>query len=158
MAADAVVGTPGMGRVGLAAYQRLTGHHGVKVVGVDYDGPRVQTLKREGYNVIEGDATDLDFWNRLRHSESVHTALLAMHRHGANVTALECLRESGFAGQVATVARYDDEVNWAKNHGVDTAFNIYAGAGLELADQAAGLSVVARGGDNDAPGRSRNAT
>jgi len=157
-AGDADVVILGMGRVGLAAYQRLTGHHGVKVVGVDYDGPRVQTLKREGYNVIEGDATDLDFWNRLRHSESVHTALLAMHRHGANVTALECLRESGFAGQVATVARYDDEVNWAKNHGVDTAFNIYAGAGLELADQAAGLSVVARGGDNDAPGRSRNAT
>ena len=46
----------------------------------------------------------------------------------------------GLRGQVATVARYDDEVEWAKKHGVDTAFNIYAGAGSELADQAAGLS------------------
>jgi hypothetical protein len=36
---------------------------------------------------------------------------------------------------VAAVARYDDEVQWAKDHGVDIAFNVYAGAGLELADQ-----------------------
>ncbi|MFT4086709.1 MAG: cation:proton antiporter [Gordonia sp. (in: high G+C Gram-positive bacteria)] len=144
-AGDAEVVVLGMGRVGLAAYQRLSQHHGLKVVGVDYDGPRVETLKREGYRAIEGDATDLDFWNRLHRSDSVHTALLAMHRHGANVTALECLRESGFEGQVATVARYDDELQWAKDHGVGTAFNIYAGAGLELADQAVGL------GDSEPP-------
>ncbi|BBY91857.1 hypothetical protein MGALJ_15260 [Mycobacterium gallinarum] len=62
-------------------------------------------------------------------------AVLAMPRHGANVTALACLRESGFDGRVAAVARYDDEVQWAKEHGVDIAFNVYAGAGLELADQ-----------------------
>ena len=47
-----------------------------------------------------------------------------------------------FSGEVAAVARYDDEVEWAKDHGVDIAFNVYAGAGLELADQVAG---------NDAP-------
>lgn len=146
-AGDAEVVVLGMGRVGLAAYQRLNKHHGLKVVGVDYDGPRVETLRGEGYRVIEGDATDLDFWNRLRRSDSVHTALLAMHRHGANVTALECLRESGFGGNVATVARYDDEVKWAQDHGVDMAFNIYAGAGLELADQAAGLTETKRGAD-----------
>ncbi|MFT3662446.1 MAG: cation:proton antiporter [Gordonia sp. (in: high G+C Gram-positive bacteria)] len=138
-AGDAEVVVLGMGRVGLAAYQRLHDHYEMQVIGVDYDGSRVEILQGEGYHVIEGDATDLDFWNRLRHSDSVHTALLAMHRHGANVTALECLRESGFGGQVATVARYDDEVQWAKEHGVGTAFNIYAGAGLELADQAVSL-------------------
>ena len=37
-------------------------------------------------------------------------AVLAMAQHGANVTALDCLRESGFTGKVATVARYEDEV------------------------------------------------
>ncbi|MEZ5090065.1 MAG: hypothetical protein R2719_10295 [Micropruina sp.] len=64
-------------------------------------------------------------------------AVLAMATHGANVTALECLKESGFTGKVATVARYEDEVEWAQEHGVPIAFNIYAGAGLELADAAA---------------------
>ncbi|OZC66603.1 potassium transporter Kef [Rhodococcus sp. 06-462-5] len=134
-AGDAEVVVIGMGRVGFAAYQRLTDHYRLDVVGVDYDGPRIRRLADRGLRVIEGDATDLDFWNQLRHSESVRIAVLAMPRHGANVTALACLRESGFSGTVAAVARYDDEVQWAKEHGVDIAFNVYAGAGLELADQ-----------------------
>ncbi len=137
-AGDAEVVVIGMGRVGAAAYRRLTDHYRLRVVGVDYDGPRIGRLKEEGLRVIEGDATDLDFWNQLRRSQSVRIAVLAMPRHGANVTALECLRESGFSGQVASVARYDDEVAWAKEHGVDIAFNVYAGAGLELADQVGG--------------------
>lgn len=147
-AGDAEVVVIGMGRVGLATYRRLSEHYGLRVVGVDYDGPRVEQLKSEGYRVIEGDATDLDFWNRLRRSDSVRTAVLAMHRHGANVTALECLRESGFSGNVAAVARYDDEVAWAKDHGVGTAFNIYAGAGLELADQVGEIELARRAAED----------
>jgi len=135
----------GMGRVGFAAYRRLTDHYGLRVVGVDYDGPRIQRLAAEGLRVIEGDATDLYFWNQLRRSDSVRIAVLAMPRHGANVTALECLRESGFSGKVAAVARYDDEVQWAKEHGVGIAFNVYAGAGLELADQVADDSAPRSG-------------
>ena len=141
-AGDAEVVVIGMGRVGFAAYQRLTDHYRLGVVGVDYDGPRIRRLADQGLRVIEGDATDLDFWNQLRHSESVRIAVLAMPRHGANVTALACLRESGFSGTVAAVARYDDEVQWARDHGVDIAFNVYAGAGLELADQVGHASPV----------------
>ena len=136
-AGDAEVVVIGMGRVGFAAYQRLTNHYGLRAVGVDYDGPRIERLAAEGLNVIEADATDLDFWHRLQRSDSVRIAVLATARHGANETALECLRESGFSGKVAAVARYDDEVQWAKDHGVDIAFNVYSGAGLELADQVA---------------------
>jgi predicted Kef-type K+ transport protein len=154
-AGDAEVVVIGMGRVGFAAYQRLTDHYRLRVVGVDYDGPRIQRLAAEGLRVIEGDATDLYFWNQLRRSDSVRIAVLAMPRHGANVTALECLRESGFSGKVAAVARYDDEVQWAKEHGVGIAFNVYAGAGLELADQVADDSAPRSGKntlrDNESP-------
>lgn len=146
-AGDAEVVVIGMGRVGYAAYQRLTEHYGLRVVGVDYDGPRIGRLDEQGLRVIEGDATDLHFWNQLQRSDSVRMAVLAMPRHGANVTALECLRESGFSGTVAAVARYDDEVAWAKEHGVDIAFNVYAGAGLELADQVAGREREGQSGD-----------
>ncbi|MFY2787145.1 cation:proton antiporter family protein [Rhodococcus sp. MALMAid1271] len=145
-ASDAEVVVIGMGRVGFAAYERLTDHYRLRVVGVDYDGPRIERLADRGYRVIEGDATDLDFWHRLRHSESVRIAVLAMPRHGANVTALACLRESGFSGTVAAVARYDDEVQWSKEHGVDIAFNVYAGAGLELADQVGNTASGHAGG------------
>ncbi len=136
-AGDAEVVVIGMGRVGVAAYDRLAETYDLRVIGVDYDGPRVAWQSKQGRHVIEGDATDLDFWNRLTRSDSVRIAVLAMARHGANITALECLRESGFTGKVAAVARFEDEVLWAKEHGVDTAFNVYAGAGLELADQVA---------------------
>lgn len=134
-AGDAEVVVIGMGRVGFAAYQRLTEQHRLRVVGVDYDGSRIQRLSDRGIRVIEADATDLDFWIRLRHSDSVRHAVLAMPSHSANVVALECLRKSGFSGRIASAARYEDEVQWAKDHGVDIAFNVYSGAGLELADQ-----------------------
>ncbi|MGV9712576.1 cation:proton antiporter domain-containing protein [Gordonia sp. NPDC003424] len=150
-AGDAEVVVIGMGRVGFAAYRRLTDHYRLRVVGVDYDGPRIDRLKKEGLRVIEGDATDLDFWHQLRRSDSVRFAVLAMPRHGANVTALECLRESGFSGQVASVARYNDEVDWAKDHGVDIAFNVYAGAGLELADQVGNGMGAVGPIDDDSP-------
>lgn len=150
-AGDAEVVVIGMGRVGFAAYQRLTDHYGFQVVGVDYDGPRIGRLADEGLRVVEGDATDLDFWKQLQHSESVGIAVLAMPRHGANVTALACLRESGFSGRVAAVARYDDEVQWAKDHGVDIAFNVYAGAGLELADEVAHSGRREAGDPEDTP-------
>jgi hypothetical protein len=39
------------------------------------------------------------------------------------------------AGSVNCGRPDDDEVQWTKEHGVDIAFNVYAGAGLELADQ-----------------------
>jgi hypothetical protein len=109
------------------------------VLGVDSDGPRVEILKSEGRRVIEGDATDLDFWRRLQDHDSVRLALLAMPRHGANIEALRLLRSSGFRGKVAAVARYRDEVASAESHGVQAVFNVYSGAGLELADQIAGL-------------------
>ncbi len=155
-ASDAEVVVIGMGRVGFAAYERLTSHYGFRVVGVDYDGPRIGRLADKGLRVIEGDATDLDFWNQLQRSGSVHIAVLAMPRHGANVTALACLRESGFSGRVAAVARYDDEVQWATDHGVDIAFNVYAGAGLELADQVAHVGApdsLEADPDDDSPGQ-----
>lgn len=144
-AGDAEVVVIGMGRIGTAAYDRLRDGFGLRVVGVDYDAARVESQVKEGRHVVEGDATDLDFWNRLTRSESVRIAVLAMAQHGANVTALDCLRESGFTGKVATVARYEDEVLWAREHGVPIAFNVYAGAGIELADasaRAAGLKEL----------------
>lgn len=136
-AGDAEVVVIGMGRVGISAYDRLRDDYGFKVLGVDYDAARVEVHVAEGRHVVLGDATDLDFWNRMTSSEAVRNAVLAMHEHGANVTALDCLRESGFTGEVATVARYQDEVRMARENGVGIAFNLFSGAGLELADQVA---------------------
>jgi len=133
----------GMGRVGLAAYDRLANTYDMEVVGVDSDRDRVQQLVNEGRNVVEADATDGDFWARLNQAEDVELAVLAMPFHGSNVLAIERLGESGFRGKVAALAKYDDDLHAARQRGADTVLQLYDGAGRELADQA--VSVLRDG-------------
>ena len=126
----------GMGRVGRAAYDRLRDRHGVAVVGVDSDGRRVQEMVRQGRHVVEADATDADFWDRVARAHEVEVAILAMPFHGSNLEAMDRLRDSGFAGRVAVLAKWDDELEQARDRGATTALQLYDGAGGELADRA----------------------
>lgn len=142
--ADAVV--LGMGRVGRAAYDRLTHEYGLTVVGIETLVSRVELLQSLGYDVIEGDATDPDFWARMRTAE-VDIAVLAMPFHGNNLDALEKLSAGGFAGTVAVVAQYDADLAQSFRHGAHTGIQLYEGAGSELADRAAATAGV--GGDQD---------
>lgn len=56
----------GMGRVGQATVERLHEAHGRRAVGVEHDSGRVEQLRAQGFRVVEADATDLDFWQRVR--------------------------------------------------------------------------------------------
>lgn len=143
---DAEVIVLGMGRVGRAAYDRLQ-EHGMTVAGVDSDSSRVERLIREGRRVVEGDGSDTEFWERLIGREHVRVAVIAMPRHSANVSAVRALRTGGFAGTIAAAARYEDEVDQAVSDGADCACFVFAGAGLELADQVTALQ--AHRGPND---------
>ncbi len=126
----------GMGRVGTAAYDRLTGEYELNVVGVESLSTRVQHLKALGYDVIEADATDPEFWTRLG-TDEVDIAVLAMPFHGNNLSALRKLSDSGFTGTVAVVAQYDQDLQQYLSGGADTGIQLYEGAGSELADRAA---------------------
>jgi predicted Kef-type K+ transport protein len=131
----------GMGRVGRGAYDRLTGGYGLRVIGVETEALRVEDLRSAGYDVVEGDATDPEFWTRMRASD-VDIVVLAMPFHGNNLDALEKLRASGFAGTVAVVAQYDADLDQGLRHGAHTGIQLYEGAGAELADRAAGAAGV----------------
>ncbi|WP_167202960.1 cation:proton antiporter family protein [Actinomyces respiraculi] len=130
----------GMGRVGRSTYRRLVSQlprHGenapLPVLAVDSDTDKVQGLSALGINVIEGDATDTDFWLRLGAGE-VRTAVLAMPEPGANLRVLDWIERHGFAGEVVAVARFDDEALEMHERGVDTVINVYQGVGTALAD------------------------
>jgi len=74
----------------------------------------------------------------------VPIVLLAMPFHGNNIDTLRQLRAGGFAGTVAVVAQYDDDLRQAERAGAAVGFQLYDGAGAELADRAAvaaGLDV-----------------
>lgn len=126
----------GMGRVGRAAYDRLVERHGLRVIGVDSDGRRVRELVRQGRNVVEADATDADFWDRVSRAHEVEVAILTMPFHGSNLEAMDRLRASGFKGRVAVLAKWDDELGQAGERGATTTLQLYDGAGGELADRA----------------------
>ena len=59
--------------------------------------------------------------------------VLALSNLDAMLYATKKLNEIGYRGDVAAVARYDDEVEALRAAGVDTAFNIYGEAGAGLA-------------------------
>ena len=132
--ADAVV--LGMGRVGQAAYRQLTDEYGLRVVGIENREDRAADLRRDGFDVIEGDARDPDLWHQLTRTGELDLAILAMPFHGANLTAMRLLEEQNFAGTVAAVAQHDDEAAEMRDH-VDSVFGLYDGAGTALADGAA---------------------
>ncbi|WP_166849770.1 cation:proton antiporter family protein [Isoptericola sp. BMS4] len=132
--ADAVV--LGLGRVGSATYRRLRDAYGLTVLGVEHDRTRVQTLRDEGVDVVGEDATDSEFWARVKRAGSVRLAVLAMPFHKANLIALARLRAAGFEGRVAAIARYDEDAAELRRHGADAVFHLYGAAGAELADRA----------------------
>ncbi|GAA1223956.1 cation:proton antiporter [Prauserella halophila] len=132
--ADALV--LGMGRVGQATVEQLHAVHGRRAVGVEHDSHRAAQLRERGFDVVEADATDVDFWARVKRSGRVELVVLAMPFHGENLLVLDLLRKKGFTGRVAAIAQRNEELDELRSRGADAVFNLYAGAGVNLADHA----------------------
>jgi len=125
----------GMGRVGSGAYDAMRQRMGEQVLGVDYDEDTVKKLKASNRHVIHGSATDPDFWNRMHLDfDSVSLILLAMPNARENLYAARQLKEAGYGGKIAAVAKYADEIEALKRAGVHAAFNLYAEAGAGFAE------------------------
>lgn len=135
VASEAIV--LGMGRVGSAVCRRLREVYGLRTLGVEHDEARVERLRSQGVDVVEGDATDEDFWQRVTTPQTVRLVVLAMPFHGANMAALEQLRRSGYDGEIAAVARDDEDLHALAAEGVGTVLHIYTGSGNALADSIA---------------------
>lgn len=130
---DAEILVFGMGRVGVAAYDKMRQQFGDVVLGLDHDALVVDQQRKAGRNVIQGDAIDHDFWAKLKPGK-VRVVLLDMPNQSENLFAMQQLVASGFKGKVAATAKYDDQLGELKAAGVDAAYNIYAEAGSGFAD------------------------
>ena len=102
---------------------------------MEHDPDRVAELLKSGTKVIEGDATDTDFWDRVIRNGLIEVIVLAMPSQHANTDALEEIRSRDFTGTVAAVALYLDDVDELYDHGIDVVVHMYGGAGRDLADQ-----------------------
>jgi predicted Kef-type K+ transport protein len=124
----------GMGRVGTGAYDSLAQDRGMRPVGIDADPDSVARHAAGGRNVVQGSATDADFWHRL-HLEDGHVklVLLAMPRVSENIFAAEHLRKEGYTGLIGAIAKFPDDEPALRAAGVGQVFNLYAEAGSGFA-------------------------
>lgn len=135
---DAVV--LGMGRIGSGAYERLSQAHGLRVLGVDNNPAKLAAHRAAQRHVIEGDAVDSDFWDKLVLGGPLKLVLLAMPSHAGNVFALQQLKHRAYAGRIAAIVQYRDEIEVLRELGADAVFHISEEAGHAFADDAvAGL-------------------
>ena len=134
---DAEILIFGMGHLGTATYDQLRKQYGQRLLAIDYDGERVRNLRGEGRNVVQEDATDSDFWEKVARKplDQVKLVLLCMNEHTANLQALEFLKSISYGGKIAATAKFDDEVRELREAGVDSAYNLYTEAGVGFADQ-----------------------
>ncbi|CAM2848488.1 cation:proton antiporter family protein [Vibrio neptunius] len=123
----------GMGRIGTGAYDELRARYGKICLGIEVREEAAAEHQVEGRNVIAGDATDPDFWERILDTANVKLVLLAMPHHQGNQIALEQLQKKEFKGQIAAIAAYPDQLDSLNEGGVDAAFNIYSEAGSGFA-------------------------
>jgi predicted Kef-type K+ transport protein len=137
---DAEIVIFGMGRVGTGAYDFLQSHYGDVIIGCDSDPLTIRSNQEAGRNVIHGDPTDFDFWERAAvdskgEEGKIRLALLAMPKFTANMEAARLMTQAGYKGLIAASARFDDEVTALKEAGV-LAYNFFAEAGAGLAEAA----------------------
>ena len=122
----------GMGRVGTRTYETLSERFGREVIAVDADAMVVSEHRELGQNVINGDATDRDFWERFR-LRQIRVVMLTLPRKGENQNVAMHLRRWGFKGIISVAARYEGHVAELESAGVDFAYNYYADAGEAFA-------------------------
>ena len=122
----------GMGRVGSGAYIELFESYGNVIAGIEQSQSKAKLLRKEGKNIVVGDASDRELWERMSERE-IELVILALSNQQETLSVISILKESGFSGTIAAVAKYDDEVLELQQQGV-ISFNFYAEAGAGFAE------------------------
>lgn len=130
----ATIAVFGMGRVGAGAYDKMRTLHGDTVIGIDFGVEQIRVHQAQGRNVIHGDPSDADFWEKVDRDHRINLVMLALPNLLANLDALEQLRGIDFNGRIAAVAKYPEEEEELRQNGATSVFNIYREAGTGFAD------------------------
>ena len=101
---------------------------------MDADRVKVKELSDEGLNVICGDGEDVDLWDNLD-IKQIQLVLLALPSIQDAINITRQLKNAGYVGKVAAIARYEDEVSHLLENGVDKVFNFFTEAGLGFAEE-----------------------
>lgn len=130
---DAEILVFGMGRVGSGVYSNLQERYGDRILGIDIDYEVIERHQQSGWNVMTGDATDYDFWERLKPGV-VKLILLDMPNIKELLSAVTLIKHTGYQGAIAAAVKHNDCIQPLQEAGVDAVYNVYAEAGSGFAD------------------------
>lgn len=128
----------GLGRVGRGAFDSLKGLVGDTVAGMDADRNRINQMQKAQENAFYGDGEDADLWERLDTSR-INLVLLALPTAEDTTNVAIQLRKANYTGQLAAIARYQDERDILISAGIDNVFNFYTEAGTGFAEESLAL-------------------
>lgn len=128
---NARIAVLGMGRIGTGAYDEMQVRFGDILIGLESNPDTVSAHQEAGRNVILGDATDSDFWQRVEAGQ-FQLIMLTLPKLRANLEIVEQLARRGFKGKIAAVLRYPDQLEPLMEAGVHLVVDspTEAGAGF----------------------------
>ncbi len=127
----------GMGTLGSGAYKKMKDIYGDKVVGIDIDTEVVKELQLKGVNIIQGDPSDADFWDRIQQQHSIELVMLALPKFYTTQSVIDQLKSANYSGKIAATVKYPERAKKLKKQGVMAVTNIYFEAGYGFASHVA---------------------
>ncbi|NKF49160.1 cation:proton antiporter [Shewanella sp. WXL01] len=124
----------GMGRIGSGAYDELKSIYPDEILGIEHKQELVDFHLSEGRNVVQGDASDTDFWEKLERAPELEVVLLAMPHHIGNMFAVEQLKRLNYKGKISAIVQYSEDATALKEAGVEAVYNLYEAAGAGFVD------------------------
>lgn len=124
----------GMGRIGAEVYNVMNIKYNLETLGVDFNNEIVDQHLSANRNVIQGDATDSDFWERFQPSVKLNLIILAISNHSTHMQVIDQLKACHNEKTIAAICHYDDEIAELNEAGVKVVFNLYAEAGVGYAE------------------------
>ncbi len=126
----------GMGRMGTSAYKALEEDFPGHITGVELSSLKTREHQQAGRNVVTGDATNPEFWQRTKGLfDDLEGVMLTLPIHSANLAAVHQIEQLGYQGFIAATSQFADQQHELEEAGVDLSFNIYAEAGLGFAGE-----------------------
>ena len=122
-----------MGRVGEGVYDSMVDKCEGKLLGIDVDEGVVAIHRQVGRKVMVGDATDYDFWERLKPGV-VKMIMLDMPNIKELLSAVEMIKQTSYQGHISAAVKHDDCIQPLKEAGVNAVYNVYAEAGSGFAN------------------------
>lgn len=124
----------GMGRIGCGAYDELRNKYSGVILGIEHKQDLVDFHRSHGRNVVQGDAGDTDFWEKLERAPQLELVLLAMPHHVGNLFAVQQLKRLNYEGKISAIVQYAEDAEALRESGVDSVYNLYEAAGAGFVD------------------------